>query len=749
LEVKAAVSEDGRYLCMEPVQQTFFGFLYEYAGEISDLLFNSEDVVGNNIMAGGGWIVSTASGELENLIPGNIGRTQDYADLFTDYLKDNEVYLNTYQIEENQDIKYVKDVAKTAGTLENIFGATAEALTPLYNIMLKEAVDPDFYKSYFKPAKALSFGIEVISSACEYAYAYANQVEDHRKMLYAVYDYKADTGWPSYKAAMNIAKIYDEDADKSMELFAKTTVDVSSGAISDAILGKVYGPWFAAMEITKAFCAEEYEYVVKSGSINLVSNTVQYAYRMFQSRFCNNELGGSSLNDMRLCLMMSLVGSRHAYKTYWGSSRQDDVDAIDKMLKQLYLAGKWEDTEATSTYILQKDKFRKDLPKLQTVKDDPVSVAELGLLTTAMMKDYYADFHYAPFDTDDDGVDELEISYFLKHQGKNVYIRIDFNEPNMEYIVTSIDSTLAGVQEEKNTYTVWGVGKDMLAELDSHFAKRAGLMYCLKCDLEDDGDEDRIYCFYGAAKQYDRSQEDSNVVFWDEGMTVMVAQNDGDSIDLRFFKDEYRNLVQLDAYYPNVQDHLGADSCTYGDGVLTVDGFAYEYQKSGVPFKALGSADLGTIEQYLTMEKDLWDYSEADLTHPYDSDPEYTKGTVKGMSVSHNAVWVDERRKLNYFYLKPDGAEMFIEEGVSTNSTPNSLLEALSTVVDWDYSTALKKGQREGGLMGPYPIPAGDGEIYESSLLWQLPNGDIYMILMITEDDSPDSPILELTFHLV
>ena len=167
LEVSAGVTKDGRILCVEPSEMTLFDVLYEYGDSIEDMLFDSEDVVGNDFMAGVGWVVATGSGELYNLVPAR-GMEIDYKEIFTSYLQDNEVYLSAFNTEQNSNLKHFRKVAETFKDAKTVCASGLESLNPLYEILLKDATDPDFYKKFFEPAEELCLAIDVAANMLAY-----------------------------------------------------------------------------------------------------------------------------------------------------------------------------------------------------------------------------------------------------------------------------------------------------------------------------------------------------------------------------------------------------------------------------------------------------------------------------------------------------------------------------------------------------------------------------------------------------
>ena len=76
------------------------------------------------------------------------------------------------------------------------------------------------------------------------------------------------------------------------------------------------------------------------------------------------KLNADDLNDARLCLMMSMIASRHAYKTYWEDYKQDEVDKIDEILAELYTSGRWSSNDSKDCWKRLQPVYYKELQGL-------------------------------------------------------------------------------------------------------------------------------------------------------------------------------------------------------------------------------------------------------------------------------------------------------------------------------------------------------------------------------------------------
>lgn len=364
-EVNGSVTEDGKYLCLQPVQDSLLRFLYRRWDELQPLVFDEGDIIGEDVMAAGGWIVATASGRGGFYVGGKI---QSYTDLFTAFLTDDEAYLAAFDAEADPDMEYMEQVSENAGELNNIFQDFSKRMEPVYKLILAGETNEmkDHYKSYFAPGKATSSTFGALISLGQYAHVYLNQIDDHREMLHAVYFYKANPEWPSYLAAKSVVNSYRDGAQKITAKFWETVNQTVTGIISDAILLSKVGPWYLFLKVGTLFMGDDYQYILDSSHVDENIEVSTYAYQVFEERIFASQFKGLHPNAIRLSLMLSLISSRHAYKTYWSGTdlRADTIAQIDEILAELYTAGRWQNVDAKDIWYVSKEAAAKELADL-------------------------------------------------------------------------------------------------------------------------------------------------------------------------------------------------------------------------------------------------------------------------------------------------------------------------------------------------------------------------------------------------
>lgn len=417
MNLEAAVSGDGD-LCLSPVPMTVFEALYLHYDEMEDLLFDADQIWGKDAMVVTGWVISTCMDLRIDRAFYNWGKSNDYEYLFESYLTDNETYLSLFGGGSDPVLDDIREVSEGGDIIESVYDIWGDSYDAVGILEYLNATGGEGTSKVLKGFVDIpSKGVEAVVSLCNYLDIYASQVEDHRLMLDAVYHYnkKETKNWPSRSAADTISGLYDTDAVDSMKVFEETAwevlLDMSQNEFKDTFMSKL-GPWFIAIEVTKIFAADACQYINDSALIDMVDNTVTYSWKIFESRLADCKFDGEDLTDLRLCAIMPLIASRHAYKTYWKNTRQDDVDAVDAVLKDLYLAGIWRDYGAADSWKNWKETYEKSFGGLRCVRTVPDALAkvEYAILMTALEDMDLAMRNWTLQDADGDGSEELLIA---------------------------------------------------------------------------------------------------------------------------------------------------------------------------------------------------------------------------------------------------------------------------------------------------------------------------------------------------
>lgn len=632
MDVQVAVGDDG-YLYMRPVVMTTFRALYEHGRSVGPVLFDAESMIlfKDGLTLGGYALGNVLDFRIDRQgINWSYGMENDYEEIFKSYLMDDAVFLETFDADGDIFGDYIAGVAEGKEEVEcvfNIIGSISDdsgLLQGLYEFA------PEGLKEGAKAVKSYSEGIQGIISLYCYADIYFNHIEDHRRMLDAVYTFEKDIAkTPSGKAASTVSKIYDKNADNSKKLIVEGTLDVLNKAISGTLKelsSKVLGPWYLALEITKFFAYEEIEYVKNCAYIDLVDNTVSYSRSIYGKRLNKAKFSRDDLDDMRLSLIMSLVGSRYAYKSYWKSGKEEEQDKIADILKDLYLAGVFREYDAEDSYDHLKSKYDGEISKLTV--DTPSIHGDLPELEYAQVMTMFQwnrmpYYEWTLVDVDHDGAKELLVqgtmilqTAFGEEQLPFVYLadatsgKSSFIEPIMglacpayvtadgEWYLKSEDAyyTWEGLDWKQTEAPEGAVGaffdcpsledfsrkgdvQTLMTKAERFTERRSDCHLVLETDVDADGDQDLLAVFSDPANRWSGALPNFGGIGYDvelrtDGLTTfLVVLREADGIRVR----------TNTAFIPNCDDPTDV-GWSEQDRLLKVGDSLWQYMETGDPF---------------------------------------------------------------------------------------------------------------------------------------------------------------------
>lgn len=619
MDVKAAVEESSGMLCMEPVVMTTLRALYENQTAMEEQLFDADKMVGKDVMTGVGGIISTIMDmRFDRLdILYNSGRINDYESIFAEYLKENESYLSLFESDTNLVSEYLKaadQIRESFDSVNNVLDVEVGVFKELYQILANEAVNPEYYTNIVESSGDLIKAGSIICSFMEFANAYCSQIEDHRSMLGSVYHYELEKDTskssfekvtdkePSFQAADTIQKLYDTKASHVStaikEAVEKVTYDLLNDAIKDTTIqiSAGAGGWFIAVELTKIIVKEDYEYVKNSALIGLVDNTVKYANNIYGKRLKDADFSYDAVNKLRLSAMMSMVGSGFAYETYWGNSRKDDVEAIDEILKDLYIAGIYPEYDTADTYEMLYEKYRNMDSDLQTVNSNAEVAVELGIMTAAvtdMVVDQWLEgYTYTVADGDKDGYNELFFKYYTTDAATQMYwTALDPDDDMIANEIYENDKVSDGLIYDNcdmSRQFLYGSTEQIVDTLDNYLVNREGYLFTESTDVNGDGNKDFVYALYGAGQMWNSRTSGSGLLyFYDKSLTLVTVEQAGNGVYL-----QVNHLRENAPSYHYSVDQMGEDllrlshstegeKLTIGEYIYIYDAEAGGYRHSG------------------------------------------------------------------------------------------------------------------------------------------------------------------------
>lgn len=747
MEVEASFGEDGA-LYMQPVTMTLWRALYEHEDEIEDLLFNAEeDVVGNDFVTGGGYAVSTVMDwRVDRLdIIGSSGRINDYEEIFKDYLMDDEAYLKAFGNDSDPYREYIHEFAEGEEEVEWLFdfidllsddeGALAWAIQ---------------YASKYKMdgtggINAYGKTVQGLMSVYVYLDICYNHIDDHMLMLDSVYGYeKSMEGKPSYKAAQTVIGIYSPEVSSTKELIKEgvrdTANDLIGGKIKESTMSTL-GPWYIAIECTKFIAYEEVEYISDCSMMGLVDNTVSYSYKIYGKRLKTGKFNCDQVDDIRLCLMMSLVGSRHAYKTYWKNGKKEEIEQIDAILKDLYLAGMFRDHDGADSYRNLKKAYEAGISKLDVSSNAPEVVAEIALLAASFREEQmtYDGFQWASGDSDGDGVDEFGVMYYTTDSGAESYLaEFDINDDAITsgiFNTGEYDPKLKYANMNLTRHIIAGEPKEIISELDAYLTERDGFLFSEVADVDSDGDSDWVYCIYGVKNRWEQHNQDPEYLYlYDSNITILVAEQDEDGVHI-----QTSCLTGMAMEFDPEGDFSDIVSNLYYtvDGrYLDINGHIYRYEPyKGYQFYDFATDDAGqdySIESFLAGDIAVLEGTGYGLEYPYANMPNVACVTRDGEDIE--ITFAEDGATIESLRVYHRSGSLPITDGLYTDMTIHELWNQLPNSSEmWE----------------PYPVYGfNDVEWYETSCYWKNGiNGEIYFVVFALPLEGDG--VLYITFDLI
>lgn len=374
MNADVAFLEQGQVL-IHPHSVSLSQALYDL--NLDDLRFvASEDICGSDILSKSGYVIDTLLNfRIDRLdFICQSGKTADYQELFKSYLADNEVYLSAFDAELSPQSKQFAFMDEALGVGNTALGALGKGFAWIAQEGYAKEKFPDVYEVFFEdyPHTEIKGAdiVEGFGKCFSYVNTYANQVEDHRHMLEAVFEnsaVKVAQDSAAYRAAQLTWNLYgDEYAGKAVSMAATGLRDTAWEIVEKGIVTKVT-PHAVVLSALQLFLKDKFEVVKNTGLINYMDATVETAY----SAFAFNSLRdctADALNDLRLCAMMTLVASRHAYDTLWDGDHEK-IKPIDAALTKLYLASEGVAVDSSDYYGKKKAELQKAVKYLSMRTD--------------------------------------------------------------------------------------------------------------------------------------------------------------------------------------------------------------------------------------------------------------------------------------------------------------------------------------------------------------------------------------------
>lgn len=346
-----------------------------YGLEWNKLEFEADQITGNWFIAGSGLLVDTIfDWRFDRLdLLGNSGQIEDYRKLFKGYLTDDAAFLSAYDREKTPEDKYVDMVCDILNHSSDVTGRTGAM--PKFASYFVESDEYPLAKEISEGgfsdfAGILGTGKDILKGGYKlvsYYHTYSNQVEDHYKMLEAVYgDGYYRSSDPACAAALETLKLYGEMGKETQEVVAKEFAEYLAGEVIEDLLtdNAVVKPYKLALAVVKAACPEMVEEFSDAALLYFMDAVVDDAQDVFEFEARGIKLDQTGLEKLRLSAMLALIASRNAFETYdteSGAVYGDEIAVINEWLEKLYLAADSSAYEACGNYEKCKERIEREV----------------------------------------------------------------------------------------------------------------------------------------------------------------------------------------------------------------------------------------------------------------------------------------------------------------------------------------------------------------------------------------------------
>lgn len=349
--------------------------------DIADLAFNaSSDMVGSDFISFSAYVIDTFNildPRLDRFF--GFGKENDYKTIFKSYLIDDEAYLSAFDEEVSPSSEYLQ-LGKEL-SLKGEFAASLvdfpNKLNEFLNKTKKLSISADSFFDVTSEFKKIDFG-DIAKGAYkifDYWYHYTNQVDDHRKMLSTVYSYSPifkDLQLSVYNAAISTENLY-------RKFNSKTLLSITDQAMKDLAVDFMevaaeytlnIAPYSFAYEAARFFIPDfsnAIEQIENDALLYVIDESTTLSTNIYFDMRYSNKYTTESLENLRLCAILSLISSKHAYISLWGEDyNHPKVEKINEALKKLYLAADGIECESSDYYIKKKTELKKDLKNIKT-----------------------------------------------------------------------------------------------------------------------------------------------------------------------------------------------------------------------------------------------------------------------------------------------------------------------------------------------------------------------------------------------
>ena len=421
--------------------------LYDFS--LNDYAYNmNEEFFGNAGLLAGYYLPGYVFDSVTNFrfdrldFIADTGQYRDYRDIFSEYLKDDSLYLQAMERHDdpglllnivtslNSESEKLNDMMDWIEKAEEYNGSFL-AEDKLIEFMQDGTKYSDYFDSYdvdiLSTTRVIHSDEVGISLAeymelVDYLYTWFNHVEDHFEMLDAVYDFSS--GWDmdnvQRRGAQTVYDLYGSAEWKGM------MAELSEKAFEKALDKTSFGSELALYQLTASVSGELWELVIPGdtgdvSSLPLHAGIVNSAVSSAQAGSFRTE---ETVNDYRLSLLLTMLASRKcfeimadtadAYGSYAGDYHAK-IEKLEAMIQGLYLVAENAPFDAYENFDDFAEKNRKLIDEARLLEvPEPVQPDQVVGADEIVYLDFLAQHPeylcFALLDVNQDGCMELLVS---------------------------------------------------------------------------------------------------------------------------------------------------------------------------------------------------------------------------------------------------------------------------------------------------------------------------------------------------
>lgn len=394
LDAEAEITDDGiLHIYPSPIS-IFEAINHGPYDSLYDVAFFMDDIIGGEVIGAMSLIIETIINlRLDRLdIIFDTGAVKDYSTLYEKILVENETYLAAFDKDTTPSTEAFKKIKDSLKEGKSFIKDAEKFFSPSKNILnyAKNSEKLNNYKAFAFGAEDLKIIGEIADMVCDamdYADVTTKMVTDHQEMLSVVYEDKNLKKTPAGKAANEIAALYSDNTGKIIKTYTISSLRDYLVKEAGGLILKKLKPFTISMKAIKTVLPDLGDL---SGDYDIfyLDTIVADSTKAFETYYNKMTFDETSLNDIRLSLLMTMVTSKYAYHSYtmfkltdtpgepyYNTARNQKYLRINEWLEKLYLSADSVKCCTPEHYSETKSDLLEDLQSLKfdntTTPDNP------------------------------------------------------------------------------------------------------------------------------------------------------------------------------------------------------------------------------------------------------------------------------------------------------------------------------------------------------------------------------------------